>query len=184
MTDTGSPTPPPTVGGRTFDPEFLATRQGQQFVLYAGLLDAAHKSGRLRGITTTLVQTPSDLNDMTCIVYAQVSMGEGVDEVFTGLGDANPKNVNQQMIPHLIRLAETRAKARALRDAVNVKGELLDDQQTFGAAAQPSQPSQPPQAPVVEQPSGRGTYAPSGTGGSSGTYTRTPPPDPRRGTAR
>jgi predicted amidohydrolase YtcJ len=39
---------------------------------------------------------------------------------FTGIEDANPDNVNRKIVPHLIRRAETRAKARAMRDAVNI----------------------------------------------------------------
>jgi hypothetical protein len=46
---------------------------------------------------------------------------------FQGMGDAAPGNVNRMMAPHLLRLAETRAKARALRDAVNVGEALADD---------------------------------------------------------
>ena len=38
---------------------------------------------------------------------------------FEGIGDADPGNVEGFLAPHLIRVAETRAKARALRDAVN-----------------------------------------------------------------
>jgi hypothetical protein len=96
--------------------EFLVERDGRKLVLYGGLLDLAHERG-LKGITTTLVQVPSELNGMTAIVHATVETEQGT---FTGLGDANPANVGSAMVPHLIRLSETRAKARALRDAVNV----------------------------------------------------------------
>jgi hypothetical protein len=96
--------------------EFLVERDGRTFILYGGLLDLAHERG-LKEITTTLVQVPSELNGMTAIVHATVVTVEGT---FTGLGDANPANVGSAMVPHLIRLSETRAKARALRDAVNV----------------------------------------------------------------
>ena len=96
--------------------EFIVEREGRSFVLYAGLLDLAHERG-LKGITTTLVQVPSELNGMSAIVHATVETETGT---FTGLGDASPSNVTRMMAPHLIRMAETRAKARALRDAVNV----------------------------------------------------------------
>ena len=98
-------------------------RQGRTFALYAGLLDYAHQQGLL-GITTVLVQIPSELNQMTAIVHATVQTERGT---FMGLGDANPGNVGRQMVPHLIRLAETRAKARALRDAVNVGVAALEE---------------------------------------------------------
>jgi hypothetical protein len=96
--------------------EFVVERDGRSFVLYAGLLDLAHERG-LKSITTTLVQVPGELNGMMAIVHATVEMEQGT---FTGLGDACPTNVTRMMAPHLIRMAETRAKARALRDAVNV----------------------------------------------------------------
>ena len=115
--------------------EFIVEREGRSFVLYAGLLDLAHERG-LRGITTTLVQVPSELNGMSAIVHATVETEAGT---FTGLGDASPGNVTRMMAPHLIRMAETRAKARALRDAVNVGvtaiEELGDESDSRDAAA-------------------------------------------------
>lgn len=95
---------------------FVVQRDGRDYVLYAGLLDLGHRDG-LREITTTLVQLPTDSNGMMAIVQATVTTERGT---YQGLGDANPTNVTRLMVPHLIRMAETRAKARALRDAVNV----------------------------------------------------------------
>ena len=94
----------------------MIERQGKRFVLYAGLLEEAHNRG-LRSIETELLQVPSSGNGEVAIVKAVVRTEEGK---FGGIGDASPENVNRAIAPHLIRMAETRAKARALRDAINV----------------------------------------------------------------
>jgi hypothetical protein len=96
--------------------EYMIERQGKRFVLYAGLLEEAHSRG-LRSIETELLQIPNSENGEVAIVRAVVRTEDGK---FTGIGDASPENVNRTIIPHVIRMAETRAKARALRDAINV----------------------------------------------------------------
>ncbi|MDP9411222.1 MAG: hypothetical protein M3P70_12125 [Actinomycetota bacterium] len=96
--------------------EYMIERQGKRFVLYAGLLEEAHSRG-LRSIETELLQVPQSSNGEVAIVKAVVRTDEGK---FGGIGDASPENVNRAIAPHLIRMAETRAKARALRDAINV----------------------------------------------------------------
>jgi hypothetical protein len=96
--------------------EYMIERQGKRFVLYAGLLEEAHNRG-LRSIETELLQVPGKENGEVAIVKAVIRTEEGK---FAGIGDASPQNVNRAIAPHLIRMAETRAKARALRDAINV----------------------------------------------------------------
>jgi hypothetical protein len=96
--------------------EFIVNRQGKDFVLYAGLLDQAHHEG-LKRITTTLLQAPAPENGQMAICLAEVETEKGT---FTGIGDASPDNVGRMIAVHAIRMAETRAKARALRDAINV----------------------------------------------------------------
>ena len=88
----------------------------KEVVTYAGLLNRAHQEG-LKSIRTRLVQTPSAANEMTAISLAEVVTDKGV---FRDYGDANPGNVTGRIVPHIIRMAVTRAKARALRDAINV----------------------------------------------------------------
>jgi hypothetical protein len=104
--------------------EFLITRQGKQYVLFAGLLDEAHSRG-LRSIDTELIQVPTAENGNVAVVKATVEMAD--DRTFSGLGDASPDNVSRNIVPHIIRMAETRAKARALRDAVNVGATALEE---------------------------------------------------------
>lgn len=88
----------------------------KEVVTYQGLLSKAHEEG-LKYIKTSLIQTPTDENGRVAIARAEVETSRGM---FQGYGDASPGNVNPFIVPHLIRMAETRAKARALRDAVNV----------------------------------------------------------------
>jgi len=99
----------------------IKDRQGrviatEDVVTYAGLLSLAHDQG-LKKIETSLVQIPDQSNGQTAVFYAIVETGTGV---YKGHGDANPENVSSRITPHIIRMAETRAKARALRDAVNI----------------------------------------------------------------
>ena len=103
--------------------EFIVELQGRKFVKYAGVLDEAHNQG-LSAIRTTLIQAPTDENGMLAIVSAEVTTSKGT---FSGLGDAAPANVSRNIAPHIIRMAETRAKARALRDAVNVAETLVEE---------------------------------------------------------
>jgi hypothetical protein len=120
--------------------EQIISRQGKDFVLYAGLLDAAHKAG-LQGIRTFIVQCPSPTNGGSAVVHATVEFGWGS---FTGIGDADDGNVSRNIAPHKVRMAETRAKARALRDALNIGMVALEemgpdpgDAPTKAAQAQP-----------------------------------------------
>lgn len=95
----------------------------KEVATYAGLLSRAHEEG-LDKIETSIIQLPSDANGFTCICLAVVHTTKGT---FTGIGDATPENVNRRIVPHLIRMAETRAKARALRDAVNIGVVALEE---------------------------------------------------------
>lgn len=107
--------------------EFLVERQGKQFVLYAGLLELAHEKG-LVSITTSLLQVPEEENGNTAIVTAIATLDrDGKTLSFTGIGDAAPNNVAPAMRTCLLRMAETRAKARALRDAVNIGVAALEE---------------------------------------------------------
>ena len=103
--------------------EYMIERGGRRFVLYAGLLDEAHSRG-LRSIETELLQVPAAENGEVAIARAAVRTEEGR---FSGIGDASPENVGRAIRPHIIRMAETRAKARALRDAINVGVTALEE---------------------------------------------------------
>lgn len=101
-----------------------------------------------------MVQLPSDDNGRLAIVHAQVQTDKGV---FDGIGDASPDNVGRMIVMHTVRMAETRAKARALRDAINVGvtafeelgGPDDDENGSNGHAKAPTYSPSPRQAPAL-----------------------------------
>ena len=106
------------------DERFITTIEGKDFVYYAGLLDLAHQKSLVKLEVETL-QLPSKENDNTaiCRAIAQTSLGGS----FSDVGDANPANCNFKVAKHLIRMASTRAKARALRDLTNIGITCLEE---------------------------------------------------------
>lgn len=124
--------------------EFTIDRQGKTFVLFAGLLDAAHEKG-LRSIKTQMLQAPTKENGEMSIFRAVVELEDG--RIFEGTGDATPQNVGRNIVPHALRMAETRAKARALRDALNIGGAALEE---LGGEDDDDHP--PARQPVRQQP--------------------------------
>lgn len=145
---------------------WVIQRDGKDFILYAGLLDLLHQESQGHFmIHTHLEQAPLPANGETAIVSARVEMLAGNDDSgpfhetkrsATGIGDANAGNVNRMMAAHTIRMAETRAKARALRDLLNVglvAAEELGPGASSGAAPRPAGPVD---------------YNPSGNNGGTG----------------
>lgn len=92
----------------------IVTLQKKDFILYSGLLLLAHSRGLL-GIETEPVEI--DWQNGRFVFKATVQMKDGV---FTGYGDCTQHNTGKMIYPHAIRMSETRAKARALRDAVGL----------------------------------------------------------------
>lgn len=96
--------------------KFIISLQGKSYVTYEGLLDLAHQKN-LKSMQVELIQVPDKENNMTAICKATASTE---NEIYADLGDASPQSVNSTIVPHLIRMASTRAKARVLRDLTNV----------------------------------------------------------------
>ena len=106
------------------DERFIKNLKGKDFVLYAGVLDVAHQIG-LKSITVDAVQYPTKDNGSEGICKATVIASDG--RQFSEVGDANPKNVTPLIAVHVLRMAATRAKARALRDFTNIGMTCLEE---------------------------------------------------------
>lgn len=181
--------------------ELVITRQGKRYALYSGLLDEAHARG-LRSIDTELLQVPGDENGNVAIVKAVAELPrvdrttgelvldpetkEPVVGRFSGIGDASSENVGRSIAPHLIRMAETRAKARALRDAINAAAIPFEDLSEAGDGADADQTpvlpgtgsSGPTPIRSVQgnpgEPPGQSDGQGAGQGSSGGSRTREP----------
>jgi hypothetical protein len=95
------------------DARFITYLHGKAFVRYAGLLAKAHAAGLVK--LDARIEFHSD-----ALVLASVTATFQDGRVFTEWADAMPDNVGAQVRPHWIRMALTRAKARCLRDALNI----------------------------------------------------------------
>jgi hypothetical protein len=114
-------------GDETLDPSLMYVAHGKAVPTYGALLELAHKCG-LTGIKTMLVQAPGPTNGGLAIVHATaVFVVDGTFADYTGLGDASVANVGRGVAPHIVRVAETRAKARALRDALCITDAALEE---------------------------------------------------------
>ena len=106
------------------DERWIIEIEGSQFVKYAGLLDYAHQIG-ISSIEVEPLQLPTKDNGNFAICRATVVSKLG--ESYTDIGDANPSNCNAKVAKHLLRLASTRAIARALRSFTNVGLTALEE---------------------------------------------------------
>jgi len=119
------------------DERFMTNIKGKDFVLYAGVLDLATQKGLLK-LEVELLQYPSKENGNAAICRAVAEGKSG--QVFTDIGDANPNNCHSLIAPHLIRMASTRAKGRALRDMCNIGIACLEELADFDDVIGSSKP--------------------------------------------
>jgi predicted nucleic acid-binding Zn finger protein len=110
------------------DDRFMTNIKGKDFVLYAGVLDLATQKGLLK-LEVELLQYPSSENGNEAICRAVAESKTG--EIFADIGDANPANCHSMIAKHLIRMASTRAKGRALRDMCNIGIACLEELADF-----------------------------------------------------
>jgi hypothetical protein len=93
--------------------QFLTDIHGKMFIKYEGLLTLAHERG-LTSLSAHFISVSTDL----ALAEARAEFADG--KIFTECADATPANVNPKVKAHFPRMALTRCKARALRDALNI----------------------------------------------------------------
>lgn len=140
--------------GVVIEPEFYVNLKGRSYPLWAGILNAATKAG-LKSLCTRIAQIPHADNGNIAVVVARAEFEDG--SVFEDVGDCGPGSTSPNLLAASLRIASTRAKGRALRDAMNI-GEATFEEGDLTDSEAPSHPQ--PQANGGGRPQGKGV--PSG----------------------
>jgi predicted nucleic acid-binding Zn finger protein len=106
------------------DERWIIEIEGNRFVKYAGLLEYAHALG-ISKIEATPIQLPNDQNGHFAICKATVISNDG--KSFVDVGDASVFSTTARVSKHLLRMASTRAIARALRLFTGVGLTVLEE---------------------------------------------------------
>jgi len=104
---------------------------------FAEVLDRAWTQHSLKRVAIAVLQFPAEANGWTTVVHATVETDRGT---FSAIGDASPESVAPALAPHAIRVAETRALARALRWATNTAAAVAEEM----SGAVEAEPAAPP----------------------------------------
>lgn len=103
------------------NPQHVITMSGRKFITFVGLQARLSDQGkRLVGAGSEILQNGDDHESGRWLVRSTLTIYHeetGTTAVIQGIGDASPNNVGKMILPHLPRMAETRAEVRALRKA-------------------------------------------------------------------
>jgi hypothetical protein len=110
----------PAPSAQGIAPEHITFLHGKPFVRYAGVLALAHQRG-LTSIKARFTLVTAEL----ALAEAEVVFADGT--TYSECADSTPGNVPQHIRPHFPRMALTRCKARALRDALNIGMTALEE---------------------------------------------------------
>ena len=140
--------------------EYKIQRQGKTYVLYLGLLNEVHEKFVRFSIETELIApVAQDKPIVKATFYGwdpEKPEGGPPSVKTSGLGTGGRKGDEKSPAARTapLEMAETRAKARALRDAVNV-GETAFEELSEGEASEPMSVSSASEAPVQRSTLGR-----------------------------
>jgi hypothetical protein len=122
---------------------WVAVQGGKLHPTYTFVRQEAEKHG-LVSLECKVVQYPSAENGQLAVVEATATFPgpDGRERVFTEIGDCDNSNCNARIAPHKVRMAATRAKGRAMRDALCITEALVEE--LYGEEEAPTRAVQPP----------------------------------------
>lgn len=105
-----------------FREKYVEVVDGRDFISYEGLRELAHKY--IQESRVELVAAPDKDNPYAVV---KVTIHDSNGRTWDALGDASPETCVPELAPHYLRLAETRAKGRAMRDMLNLDMLMLEE---------------------------------------------------------
>ena len=99
--------------------------KGKDFITYKGLLDKAHKEG-LQSIELLNSWVSEDMSRAWCTVRARF-IKDKKEMFFDGFGSSTPENTGEMTAKHPVEMCNTRSKARAFRDALNIGDAAIEE---------------------------------------------------------
>ena len=120
LADTNGQAEAPVETPQSVPAQYITYLHGKPFVRYTGLLALAHERG-LVSLKTRFISATSEL----ALAEAEAPFADG--KTYSECADSTPQNVLQHIRPHFPRMALTRAKARVLRDALNIGIAALEE---------------------------------------------------------
>lgn len=123
------------------NPDLLVNIKNNWFATIDAVVDAMHRAGILKGWTVEIIkypekilaekkegeEEPEDINSDKYLAVAKATVLLSDGRKFENVGDAHPLSVAGHLRPHVLRMAETRAIARALRFAGNIHGAMAEE---------------------------------------------------------
>ena len=103
------------------DNKHIVNIKGRKFITYGGLLDEAHKQG-LDDMRIMKLSVDWEKKCAWCMVACKIGEKE-----FVGVGSATQENCGPMVKNHFVEMANTRAKSRCLRDALNIDIVALEE---------------------------------------------------------
>jgi len=110
---------------KKFDESAFEEHNGKKYIKLSNLYDIAYRVMGIQSYIPTVIQSPNSENGMVAVVRSELRFDDG--RVFCALADASINNTSTEFSVYPTAIAESRALARALIKAMNIKFNAVEE---------------------------------------------------------
>lgn len=111
-----------SIEDKRFREKYITIFEGNDLISYEGLRKLAHD--KIQKIFVNMISIPDETRRYA-IARATVYSTDG--KIWQAIGDASHENCAPEVVPYLIRIAEIRAKGRAMREMLGLDIIMLEE---------------------------------------------------------